>query len=109
MVGLYVCLFIHTSHISSPECLTLPAWGESPVGVGPSPQVKWRGETGSECCPVKWGFGCPILALTRGSAFRRPQGKREREEGAPQAQENKADVLLVVTQGRFLNVLPWFI
>lgn len=53
MVCLYMCLFIQISHMSSTECLTLPAWGESPIGVGPSPQVKWRGETGSECCAVK--------------------------------------------------------
>lgn len=103
--GLFIHVFVYSDftyvlhRMPHSACLGWVTNWSGPISSG---EMAWRNWQWMLCCEgVKWGFGCPILAFTRGSAFRRPQGKREREEGAPQAQANKADALLVVTQGPF--------
>lgn len=81
--GAVVCLYCSFTPISS-EFLCLPAWGESLIGEGPCPWVKWHREAGSEYCPLPSEVGlqlsCPFKACSPN-----PLGKKGRELGSLQA------------------------
>ena len=101
-----VCLYSSFTHISS-EFLSLPAWGESLIGEGPCPRVKWHREAGSEYCPLPSSWASTVLSFQ--GLLSQPPRKKGKGAKVTAGPYDRADKLSVVTQCQFSSALTRFI
>ena len=97
-----VCLYSSFTHISS-EFLSLPAWGESLIGEGPCPRVKWHREAGSEYCPLPSSWASTVLSFQ--GLLSQPPRKKGKGAEVTAGPYDRADKLSVVTQCQFSSAL----